>query len=138
MPTTNEIVNAVVAGLGKLTISKEVTEFSHTSVPSLREDSGSLKAESKVAYDEGELKAQTILDLEAKLVEAPTIAHEWYVKAKELETLLQQAKANEDWARSMVSQSVRSAPRPQGSGIEGSGSHGSHSASPARGPPPKP
>ena len=79
------------------------------------------------------------MDLEAKLPEATTSAHDWHPKAKELETQLQAAKANEEWARSIVAHSVtRSAPPPQGSGSQGSGSRGSESAFPACGLPPKP
>ena len=106
---------------------------------SLREASTSFKEELKAAHAEGEPKAKRIVDLEAKLAEATTTVHEWHVKAKELETLLQQAKANEEWATSIVAHSVtRSAPRPQGFGSQGSGSQGSQSASQAPGLPPKP
>ena len=77
------------------------------------------------------------MDLETKLADATASAHDWHLKAKELETQLQAAKANEEWARSIVAHSVtRSAPPPQGS--QGSGSQGSQSASLARGLPPKP
>ena len=52
-----------------------------------------------------------------------TSAHDWHLKAKELETQLQSAKANEEWARSIVAHCVtRTAPPPQGSGSQGSGS----------------
>ena len=79
------------------------------------------------------------MDLEAKLAEATLSAHEWRLKAKDLETQLQAAKANEEWARYIVAHSVtRSAPPPQGSGSQGSGSQVSQSPSPARGLPPKP
>ena len=46
VPTTNAIVSAVVAGLGKsrLNIYKEVTEFSQSSVTLLREANSSLNA----------------------------------------------------------------------------------------------
>ena len=116
VPTTNEIVSAVVAGLGKskLNISKEVTEFSRTLVTSWGQGNSSLKEELKAAHAEGEAKAKRILDLEAKLAKATTTAHEWHVQAKELETLLQKAKGNEHWARTIVAQSVRCAPQPQG------------------------
>ena len=139
MPTTTQIVIAVVADLGKswLNISK-VTEFSRTSVTSLREANTSLKEELKAAHAESDTKAKRIVALDAKLAEATRTAHEWRVKAKELETLLQQAKANEEWARSIVARSVRSAPPPQGSASQGSGGQGSQSASRARGLPPKP
>ena len=128
VPTTTDIVNAVVASLGKsrLNISKEMTEFSWTSLTSLREANASLKEELKVAHSEGDAKARRIVDLEAKLAQATSSAHEWHLKAKELETQLQAAKANEEWARSIVAHSVtRSAPPPQGSGSQGSGSQGS-------------
>ena len=79
------------------------------------------------------------MDLEAKLAEATTSAHDLHLKAKKLETQLQAAKANEEWARSIVAHSVaRTAPPPQGSGSEGIGSQGRESASPPRGLPPKP
>ena len=129
-----------MAGVAKsrLNISKEVIEFSRTSVTSLREANSSLKEELKAAHAEGEAKAKRILDLEAKLAEATTTTHEWHAKAKELETLLQQAKANEEWARSIVAHSVRCAPQPQGCGSQGIGSRGSQSASLALGLPHKP
>ena len=132
--------HAVVPALGKskLNISKEVTEFSRTLVTPLREANSSLKEELRAAHAEGEAKTKRIVDLQAKLAKATTSAHAWHVKAKELETLLQQASASQDWARSISAQSVRSAPQPQGCGSQGSGSQGSHSASPARGLPPEP
>ena len=105
---------------------------------SLREVNSSLKQELEAAHAEGETKAKRIVDLGAELAETTTTAHEWHVKAKKLETLLQQAKANEHWARSIVAQSVRSAPQPQGYRGQGGGSQGSHSASAAHGLPPKP
>ena len=81
----------------------------------MREANASLKEELKVAHAEGEAKAKRIVDLEAKLAEATSSAHEWHVKAKELETQLREAKGNEEWARSIVAHSVtRSAPPPQG------------------------
>ena len=146
VPSTTDIVSGVVAGLGKsrLNISKEIGEFSRTSLTSLREANASLKEELKAAHAEGDAQERRIVDLEAKLAEATTSAHEWHLKAKELETQLQAAKANEEWARSIVAHSVaRTAPPPQGSGSQGSGSQGSgsqgsQSASPARGLPPKP
>ena len=139
-PTT-DIVHAVVARLGKsrLNISKEVTEFTQTSLTSLREANASLKDELKGAHAEGDAKERRIVDLEAKLAEATSSAHEWHLKAKQLETQLQAPKANEEWARSIIAHSVtRFAPPPQGSGSQGSGCQGSQSASPARGLPPKP
>ena len=141
VPTTTDIVSAVVAGLGKsrLNISKEMTEFSWTSLTSLREANASLKEELKLAHAECDAKDRRIVDLEAKLAKANSSTHEWHLKAKELETELQAAKAKEEWARSIVAHSVtRSAPPPQGSESQGSGSHGSQSASPAGGLPPKP
>ena len=141
VPSTADIVSGVVAGLGKsrLNISREIGEFSRTSLTSLREANASLKEELKVAHAEGDAKDKRIADLETKLADATTSAHDWHLKAKELETQLQAAKANEEWARSIVAHSVtRSAPPPQGSGSQGSGSQGSQAASPARGLPPKP
>ena len=141
VPTTTDILSVVVAGLGKsqMNISKEMTEFSRTSLTSLREANASLKEELKVAHVEGDAKDTRTVDLHAKLAEATSSAHEWHPKAKELETQLQAAKANEEWARSIVAHGVtRSAPPPQGFGSQGSGSQGSQSASPARGLPPKP
>ena len=116
---TIDIVSAVVAGLGKsrLNISKEMTEFSRTSLTSLREANASVKEELKVAHAEGDAKERRIVDLEAKLAEATSSSHAWYLKAKELETQLQVAKANEEWARSIVAHSVtRCASPPQGFG----------------------
>ena len=141
VPSTADIVSGVVAGLGKprLNISRGIGEFSRTSLTSLREANTSLKEELKVAHAEGDAKDKRIADLETKLADATTSAHDWHLKAKELETQLQAAKANEEWARSIVAHSVtRSAPPPQGSGSQGSGSQGSQAASPARGLPPKP
>ena len=141
VPSTADIVSGVVAGLGKsrLSISRDIGEFSRTSLTSLREANACLKEELKVAHDEGDAKDKRIADLETTLADATTSAHDWHLKAKELETQLQAAKANEEWARSIVAHSVtRSAPPPQGSGSQGSGSQGSQSASPARGLPPKP
>ena len=141
VPSTADIVRGVVAGLGKsrLNISREIGEFSRTSLTSLREANASLKEELKAAHAEGDAKDRRIAELETKLADATASAHDWHLKAKEMETQLQAAKANEDWARSIVAHSVtRSAPPPQGSGSQGSGSQGSQSASPARGLPPKP
>ena len=47
VPSTTDIVSGVVAGLGKslLNISKEIGEFSRTSLTSLREADTSLKEE---------------------------------------------------------------------------------------------
>ena len=72
VPTTTDIVSAVVAGLGKprLNISKEIGEFSRTSLTSLREANASLKDERKLAHSEGDAKDRRIVDLEAKLAEA--------------------------------------------------------------------
>ena len=128
MPSTADIVSGVVAGLGKsrLNISKEIGEFSRSSLTSLSEANASLKEELKASHAEGEAKEKRIVDLEAKLAEATTSAHEWHLKAKELETQLQVAKANEERARSIVAHSVaRTAPPPQGSWSQGSGSQGS-------------
>ena len=88
VPTTTDILSAVVADLGKsrLNISKEMTEFSRTALTSLREANASLKEEEKVAHSERNAKARRIVDLEAKLAEATSSAHEWHLKAKELET----------------------------------------------------
>ena len=128
-------------GLGKsrLNISKEIGEFSLTSLTSLREANASLKEELKASHAEGDIKERRIADLETRLAEATSSAHDWHLKAKELQTQLQAAKANEEWARSIVAHSVtRGAPPPQGSGSQGSGSQGSQSASPPCGLPPKP
>ena len=126
-------------GKSRLNISRDIGEFSRTSLTSLREANACLKEELKVAHAEGDAKDKRIADLETRLADATTSAHDWHLKAKELETQLQAAKANEEWARSIVAHSVtRSAPPPQGSGSQGSGSQGSQSASPARGLPPKP
>ena len=130
VPSTADIVSGVVAGLGKsrLNISREIGEFSRTSLTSLREANASLKEELKVAHAEGDAKDKRIADLvqETKLADATASAHDWHLKAKELETQLQAAKANEEWARSIVAHSVtRSAPPPQGSASQGSGSQGS-------------
>ena len=125
VPSTADIVSGVVAGLGKsrLNISREIGEFSRTSLTSLREANDSLKEELKVAHAEGDTKDKRIADLETKLADATASAHDSHLKAKELETQLQAAKANEEWARSIVAHSVtRSAPPPQGSGSQGSGS----------------
>ena len=144
VPNTADIVSGVVAGLGKsrLNISRDIGEFSRTSLTSLREANAYLKEELKVAHAEGDAKDKRIADLETRLADATTSAHDWHLKAKELETQLKAAKANEEWARSIVAHSLdsvtRSAPPPQGSGSQGSGSQGSQSASPARGLPPKP
>ena len=52
-----------------------------------------------------------------KLAEATATAHECHVKAKEMVTLLQQAKASREWASSIVAHNVtRSAFPPQVSG----------------------
>ena len=128
VPSTADIVSGVVAGLGKsrLNISREIGEFSRTSLTSLREANASLKEGLKVAHAEGDAKDKRIADLETKLADATASAHDWHLKAKELETQLQAAKANEEWARSIVAHSVtRSAPPAQGSGSQGSGSQGS-------------
>ena len=141
VPSTTDIVSGVVIGLGasRLNISKEIGEFSRTSLTSLTEANASLKEELKAAHAEGDAKDRRIVDLEANLAEATTSAHNWHLKAKELETQLQAAKANEEWARSIVAHSVtRSATPPQGSVSQGSGNQGSQSASPPRGLPPKP
>ena len=141
VPSTADIVSGVVAGLGKsrLNISREIGEFSRTSLTSLREANAPLKEELKVAHAEGDAKDKRIVDPETKLADATASAHDWHLKAKESETQLQAAKANEEWARSIVAHSVTgSAPPPQGSGSQGSGSQGSQAASPARGLPPKP
>ena len=115
VPSTADIVSGVVAGLGKsrLNISREIGEFSRTSLTSLREANASLKEELKVAHAEGDAKDKRIADLETKLADSTASAHDWHLKAKELETQLQAAKANEEWARSIVAHSVtRSAPPP--------------------------
>ena len=143
VPRTADIVSGVVAGLGKsrLNISRDIGEFSRTSLTSFREADASLKEELKAAHAEGDanLKDRRIADLETKLADASASAHDWHLKPKGLETQLQAAKTNEDWVRSTVAHSVtRSAPPPQGSGSRGSGSQGSQSASAARGLPPKP
>ena len=137
----DDIVSGCVAGLGKsrLNISRDIGAFSRTSLTSLREANASLKQELKAAHAEGDAKERRIADLDSKLADATTSAHDWHLKAKELETQLQAAKANEEWARSIVAHSVtRSAPPPHGSGSQGTGSQGSQSTSPARGLPPKP
>ena len=67
-----------------------------TYLPTLREANASLKAELKVAHAEGDAKDSRIVDLEANLGEATSNAHEWHVKAKDMETQLQAAKTNED------------------------------------------
>ena len=72
----------------------------------------------------GDAKDKRIADLETRLADATTSAHDWHLKAKELETQLQAAKANEEWARSIVAHSVtRSAPRahPNGLGVRAVG-----------------
>ena len=125
VPSTADIVSGVVAGLGKswLNISRDIGEFSRTSLTSLREAIASLKEELKVAHAEGDAKDKRIADLETRLADATTSAHDWHLKVKELETQLPAAKANEEWTRSIVAHSVtRSAPPPQGSGSQGSGS----------------
>ena len=139
VPSTADIVSGVVAGLGtsRLNISRDIGEFSRTFLTSLREANASLKEELKVAHAEGDAEDERIVDLETRLADATASAHDWHLKAKELETQLQAAKANEEWPRSIVAHSVtQSAPPPQGS--QGSGSQGSQSASSARGLPPKP
>ena len=99
----------------------------------MREANASLKEELKVAHAEGDAKDKSIADVENKLADATASAHDWHLKAKELETQLQAAKANEESARSIVAHCVtQSAPPPQGSGSQGSGSQGSQAASPAR------
>ena len=52
VPSTVDIVSGVVAGLGKsrLNISRDIGEFSRTSLTSLREANASLKEELKVAH----------------------------------------------------------------------------------------
>ena len=139
VPSTTDIVSSLVADLGKsrVNISKEIGEFSQVSLTSLREGNASLKEVLKAAHAEGDAKDRRIAHLEAKL--AATSAHDWHLKAKELETQLQAANTNEEWARSIVAHGVtRSAPPPQGSRSQGNRSQGSPSASPARGLPPKP
>ena len=124
VPSTADIVSGVVAGLGKsrLNISRDIGEFSRTFLTSLREANASLKEELKAAHAEGDAKDRRIADLDTKLADATASAHDWHLKAKELDTQLQAAKANEDWARSIVAHSVtRSAPPPQGSGSQGGG-----------------
>ena len=71
-------VSGVVAGLGKsrLNISREIGEFSRTSLTSLREANASLKKELKVAHPEGDAKDKRIADLETKLADATTSAHD--------------------------------------------------------------
>ena len=141
VPNTADIVSGVVVGLGesRLNIFRDIGEFSRTSLTSLREANVCLKQELKVAHAEGDAKDKRIAVLETRLADATTSAHDWHLKAKELEMQLQAAKANEEWVRSIVAHNVTgSAPPPQGSGSQGSGSQGSQSASPARGLPPKP
>ena len=87
-------------GKPRLNISKEIGEFSRTSLASLREANASLKEDLKPTHAEGDAKERRIVDLEAKLAEATTSAHEWHLKAKEVHTQFQAAKANEEWARS--------------------------------------
>ena len=60
-------------------ISKEIGEFSWTSLTSLREANASLKEELKVAHAEGDAKDRRIVDLEAKLAEATSSAHAWHL-----------------------------------------------------------
>ena len=125
VPITTDIVSGVVGGLGKfrLNISKDIGVFSRTSPTSLREANASLKEELKAAHAEGDAKERRIVDLEAKLAQATTIAHDWHLKAKGLEAQVQAAKGNEEWARFIVVHSVaRTAPQPQGSGSQGTGS----------------
>ena len=64
VPTTTDIVSAVVAGLGKsrLNISKEIGEFSRTSLTSSREANASLEEELKVAHAQGDAKDRRIVD----------------------------------------------------------------------------
>ena len=141
VPTTTDILSAVVAGLGKfrLNISEEIGQFRRTSLTSLRVANASLKKELKVAHAYGVAQDRGIVDLDAKLAEATSSAHEWHLETKELETQLPATKANEDWAGSIVAGNVtRSAPPPQGSESRGRESQGTPSASPARGLPPKP
>ena len=126
VPSTADIVSGVLAGLGKsrLNISGDIGEFSRTSLTSLREANASLNEELKVAHAEGDAKDKRIAHLETRLADATASAHDWHLKAKELETQLQAAKANEEWARSIVAHSVtRSAP--QGSGSQGTRNQGS-------------
>ena len=54
VPSTADIVSGVVAGLGKsrLNISRDIGEFSRTSLTSLSEANASLKEELKVAHAE--------------------------------------------------------------------------------------
>ena len=95
VPNTADIVSGVVAGLGKsrLNISRDIGEFSRTSLTSLREANACLKEELKVAHAEGDAKNKRIADLETRLADATTSAHHWHLKAKELRTQLQAAKA---------------------------------------------
>ena len=140
VPSTADIVSGVAAGLGKPrpNISRDIGEFSRTCPTSLREANSPPKEELKAAHAEDDAQQRKNADLETRLAEATSSAHDWHLKAKKLETQLQAAKANEEWARSIVAHSVtRSAPPPQGSGSQGSGSQGSQSASPARGLPPR-
>ena len=92
----------------------------------MREAHASLKEELKAAHAEGDAKDMRVVDVKAKLAEATTSADDWHLKAKELETQLQAAKANEEWARSIVAHGVtRSASPPQGSETQDSASQGS-------------
>ena len=78
VPSTSDIVSGVVAGLGKsrLNISRDIGEFSRTSLTSLREANASLKEELKVAHAEGDAKDKRIADLETRLADANTSAHD--------------------------------------------------------------
>ena len=67
-----------------------------------REANSALKQEPKAAHYEAQVKHQKVEDPEANLSEAAKCAPQWHLKAKELETQLQQSDANEDWARSIV------------------------------------
>ena len=70
VPSTADIVSGVVAGLGKsrLNISRDIGEFSRTSLTSLREANASLKEELKVAPAEGDAKDRRIAGLETMQV----------------------------------------------------------------------
>ena len=97
--STGDIVSGVVAGLGKsrLNISRDIGEFSRTSLTSLREANASLKQELKAAHAEGDAKESRIANLETKLAQATSSAHDWHLKAKELETQLQYFEYTAQW-----------------------------------------
>ena len=75
VPNTADIVSGVVAGLGKsrLDISRDIGEFSRTSLTSLREANACLKEELKVAHAEGDAKDKRIADLETRLPMPPQV-----------------------------------------------------------------